>query len=315
MVDADSQHAQFLREALRGAPEHQVSAQVLWDWVEQALDAQRLFPNAETRPLRIPQLVVFTYLAAPRGASLATLAAAAEFLFVFFLLNDHWAESGAQLSGVRATKTPQVAYIEDWQARQRRDFGPRADRLLAAFAEYVEALRAEQRYRASPGHPTLAEYVDRRLGRYQWVGTAPYIELWELALGLELSEQQRAASEPFKRLSVELTYLANDLGSVARDGQQHNYVGLLQVSAAAASLEEAVELTGRLYCDKVAEFQGLARALPRSGSLGRYAAMSADIADGNLRATAALARQGSAGRYSPLLRARLNELPLIAPTP
>src|SRR5262249_33686068 len=150
-----------------------------------------------------------------------------------------------------------------------------------------------------PGHPTLAEYLDRKSGRYQWVATPPYIDLWEVSERIDVPDDRRALVEPLKILGVELTFLANDLGSIERDADRPNYVRYVAAESR-GSLAEAIERTSADYAQRVAEFVEIWRRLPEVGNegdaLGHYADMVAHVTDGNLEATQLLARGGQPGR-------------------
>ena len=173
-------------------------------------------------------------------------------------------------------------------------------------------MEALERYEAEAGHPTFEEYIDVQRGRYQWVATPPYIELWELALHLELTAAERAAADELKRLAVELTYLANDIGSLPRDPAAKNFVTLLASNRAELhDLNDALAATSQIYREKAESLVAERRRLTSETALGSYAELVCDIADGNLRATTLLARRGSEGRYSPAARDVLEALPLV----
>lgn len=290
---------------------HPMSPSALVRFVSEALDAHRIFPSGEHIAKRVPQICVFVAHCAPRVAPQRGLELAAEFLFAFFALNDHW-EQMRGLFDDDAPASPAVAFVRGWLDGLSRDFGPSSARFRAAFEVYLASLAQEKRYEAAPGHPTFDEYVDVQRGRYQWVATAPYIELWELALGVELSEAQRPAADELKRLAVELTYLANDIGSLARDPAAKNFVTLLaRKRAELRDLDEALAATSRIYGEKAEALVAGRLRVTSEASLGRYAELVCDIADGNLRATTLLARRGAEGRYAPAARDILRALPSV----
>lgn len=291
---------------------HAMSPGALVEFVRDALSKHRIFPSNETLAKRVPQISVFVAHCAPRAAPQRGLELAAEFLFAFFALNDDWEQMRALFEDGPA-RSPAVVFVRSWLAGLGRDFGDRAGRFLSAFELYLASLQQEKLYEAEPGHPTFDEYVDVRSGRFQWVATAPYIELWELALHLELSEPERAAADQIKALAVELTYLANDVGSLARDPAAKNFVTLLAAKHPEfRELDQALALTSRIYREKAEALVAARRRPSPESALGRYAALVCDITDGNLRATTLLARTGSEGRYSPAARESLASLPLVS---
>jgi len=300
-------------EALLPTPwRHELSADELVEFVADNLGRNRIFESDETRKKRVPQVVVFVAHCAPRSATALGLRLAAEFLFVFFALNDQWEATHAVVKPASdPSESAGVRWIRRWRKRLPEEHGARAQRFLDAFELYLESLQQEQRYEREPGHPTFEEYVDVERGRYQWVATAPYIELWELSLGLDL-DAWREQADPMKALAVELSYLANDIGSLGRDKPTKNYVRLLmEHDPSLATLESALESTSKIYADKARSLVDRRRAFPAESTLARYAELVCDIADGNLRATTLLARNSAEGRYSPLARECLSALPLV----
>ncbi len=308
------EHAALFDAAIPNPHRHELSAPELCDWVLTSLIELDVFPSSEVLQKRVPQVVVFAYQCAPRRASRAGLLAAVEFLFVFFLFNDDWAEASALHTAPASEAPAKVRYIRDWLARVEGDLGKRSGRFFQAFRAYYESLRIEAGYAARPGHPSFEEYVDRRSGRYQWVATAPYIELWEATEGLHLSSADRVTTDPLKELGVELTYLANDIGSVLRDSEHKNYVRFMQARESGSSIERAIELTEEVYRDKARAFAELAQRVELGSDCARYADLVASVTDGNLRATSLLSRAGSEGRYAPAVRASLESLPCLSLT-
>ncbi|HYQ14583.1 MAG TPA: hypothetical protein VEQ58_02460, partial [Polyangiaceae bacterium] len=127
-----------------------------------------------------------------------------------------------------------------------------------------------------------------------------------------LTAAERLLVEPLKQLGVELTYLANDIGSLGRDRLGKNFVTLSCVDPNdPAQLKTALDATLRLYADKVAAFRLLESQLPARAPLADYADLVAQISDGNLQATSLLSRQSTALRYAPWLRDALDSLPLL----
>jgi terpene synthase-like protein len=307
-------YRELFRQLESSDQQHELGVTELTEWMAAALSDAAIFPAAEVRQKRLAQLVVFTYLAAPKNAPAVGLRWAAEFLFVFFLFNDHWQTSGALLLATPpAASNPRLDFVRAWRNRVKSAFGAESKRFLDAFELYLQSLLVEQTYDRFPEQLTLARYIDQRTGRYQWVATSPYIDLWELTSALKLAETERSWCEPLKELAVELTYLANDVGSLGRDRGHKNYVLL---SSAAPDdptrLKESLDDALRLYADKVQSFRTFASQLPDREPLHAYATLVARIADGNLRATSLLASQGAAGRYSPWVRGALESLPLIS---
>lgn len=299
-------------EALLPKPwRHEPSPTELVIFVQESIAKHALFTSEETRAKRVPQISVFVAHCAPRRASREGLELAAEFLFAFFLLNDHWQAMQGLLAG-DANANSGTRFVRDWLQRVRASFGHRAERFTRAFDVYLRSLQHEQRY-ATGLAPSFEEYVDKDQGRYQWVATAPYIELWELALGIELTPSSRMLAEELKRLSVELTYIANDIGSLARDEARRNYVTLLAARDGLADLNDALRATVSVYERKATALAEQRAALASSdATLARYAQLTCNIADGNLRATTLLAHAGSSGRYSPQVRDCLAKLPLAS---
>lgn len=292
--------------------QHEMSSAALVEFVSHGLDQHGLFSSAERAAKRVPQISVFVAHCAPIAAPRRGLELAAEFLFAFFALNDGWDAMQALFDGARDA-SPGVAFVRAWLSRIRRDYGDRAQRFVAAFELYLASLVREKRYEAAPNHPTFEEYVDRQHGRYQWVATAPYLALWELALGLELTDAERPSANDLAALTVELTYLANDLGSLARDSSAKNFVTLLSArDALGPDISPAVEATCRIYAEKAARLVAARTSLDASSQLARYVELLCNVADGNLRATTLLGRTGAVGRYSPAARESLLRLPFVS---
>jgi hypothetical protein len=305
--------AASLRALLPEPWRHELSADELVEFIAEALAQNGIFESEETRLKRVPQIAVFVAHCAPRSASASGLRLAAEFLFAFFALNDHWESTRAVLRPASTVEGPGARWIRAWLERLAAAPGAHAQRFRAAFERYLQSLQQEHTYEGLPGHPTFDEYVDVARGRYQWVATAPYIELWELSLGLVLDGPARHRAEPLKALAVELTYLANDIGSLARDKAGKNYVTLLmQRDPSLTTLESAVEASARIYADKARSLINERLAIESGTELARYAEVVCDITDGNLRATTLLARASAEGRYSPLARECLSKLPLVS---
>jgi hypothetical protein len=299
-------------EALLPKPwRHELSPTELVVFVQESIAKHALFPSEETRAKRVSQIRVFVAHCAPRHAAREGVELAAEFLFAFFLLNDHWQAMQGLLAG-DANANAGTRFVRDWLQRVRDGFGHRSERFTRAFDMYLKSLQHEQRY-ATGLAPSFEEYVDKDQGRYQWVATAPYIELWELTLGIELSPSARVLAEELKQLSVELTYIANDIGSLARDEARKNYVTLLAKRDGLADLNDALRAAVSVYERKATALAQRRDALAKSdAALPRYAELTCNIADGNLRATTLLAYAGSSGRYSPQVRDCLAQLPLVS---
>lgn len=291
---------------------HEMSPAELVEFVERSLDAHGLFANAERAAKRVPQISVFVAHCAPVAAPRLGLELAAEFLFAFFALNDQWNEMQGLFEPAPSASSG-VTFVRSWLARIRSDYAAHAERFLAAFELYLASLAQEKRYEAEAKPPTLEEYVDRERGRYQWVATAPYLEVWELALGIEVAAVGRPAADELTTLAVELTYLANDIGSIGRDSSVKNYVTLLaSQDPTLTDVPRAIEATCRIYTEKAAHLVALRTSLPRGGALARHADLVCNVADGNLRATTLLGTAGAVGRYSPAARESLLGLPFVS---
>ncbi|MFZ5896669.1 MAG: terpene synthase family protein [Myxococcota bacterium] len=292
---------------------HAPSADALANWIARSLADNQIFDSQEARQKRVPQITVFVAHCAPVVAPPGTLELAAQFLFAFFLLNDHWESTRALIRGESAQASHGVAFVRDWLATLRQTYGARAQRFILGFERYLQSLEREKLYEANAGHPTFAEYVDREFGRYQWVATPPYIELWEMSLGIELGEPARRAADDMKALGVELTYIANDIGSLARDQAQKNFVTLLmQEEPLLTTLDAALARASAIYREKADRLRSARQAQSADTSLGRYAELVCNITDGNLRATTLLAHTGAAARYSPAARECLEGLPFTS---
>jgi len=308
------QHEALFATAIPDVHRHELSAPELAQLIADSLAEKVLFPREETIRKRVPQLVIFTYLCAPRVASRQGLVAAAEFLYIFFLFNDHWAATGAVFVE-ESTSMPvdhRVTFVREWLALVRRRFGPKADRFLSSFRLYHASLCVEATYADRPGHPTWDEYVDKRTGRYQWVATSPYIDLWELVEGIEVPDAEREATDQLKELGVELTYLANDIGSIQRDSNEKNYIRLLLAKMGSSlPIERGLEEALRIYREKARAFMLSSRDLQSRELLSSYADMVANVTDGNLLATTLLAESAPSGRYSPAVSGCLESLPRV----
>ena len=306
---AFDRHRELFSKALPTPWPHQGNAPEFAAWISEALETHALFPADEAQSKRLPQLMVFVSQCAPPGASTSGLRLACEFLFAFFLFNDDWAQHGANFydqAPARPLSTG-ARYVRAWLQAFCERFGARSARFVGAFQQYWQSLCFEQQLRERAQPPTLEEYVDRQRGRYQWVATAPYIELWEVTEGIRLEEHERAQADQLEALGVQLTYLANDIGSLHRDSPGLNYVTLrAQRELGPSALPELLEATRGDYDARVQAFLELAHGT--SGELKRYASLVSAIADGNLKATLLLARSGDAGRYAVEVRACLGNL-------
>ena len=114
-----------------------------------------------------------------------------------------------------------------------------------------------------------------------------------------------------KTLAVELSYIANDIGSLARDQARKNFVTLLAARHETSDMDESLRLSSGVYAEKAARLKQ-ARELATQVDLDGYAELVCNIADGNLRATTLLAHSGASGRYSPAVRDCLVSLPLVS---
>jgi hypothetical protein len=295
---AFEQHRELFAQALPAPWPHQGSAAELADWIVETIESNALFPAAEARCKRLPQLLIFVSRCAPPGASVDGLRLACGFLFAFFLFNDDFATHGAAFDESASTPASSgVLYVRNWRRAFAERFGGRSARFLSAFERYRRSLAHEQRLKERPHPPTFEEYVDRERGRYQWVATAPYIELWEVVQGIGLEERERAQADQLQVLGVELTYIANDVGSLRRDEPAMSYITLRAArDLGRVSLSARLEATRADYDARVQAFLDRAREL--RGELSRYASLVSAITDGNLEATLLLARAGDAGRYA-----------------
>jgi Terpene synthase family 2, C-terminal metal binding len=295
-------HRELFGTALPSPWPHEGSPEELARWISKELASHALFPPAEAESKRLPQLMIFVSHCAPPGASTDALRLACGFLIAFFLFNDDWRRHGA-----RFAEPEGAPYVKAWLARFEARFGARAARFLAAFEQYRQSLFVEQRLRERPERPTLEAYMSREHGRYQWVATAPYIELWEVATELGLREAERASAERLQALGVELTYIANDIGSLRRDHRSPNFVTLLtERYPGLFTLPELLEAARTEYTARARAFDALREGA--TGELARYASLVAAVTDGNLRATLLLARSGDAGRYASETRECLESL-------
>ena len=305
------QHEPLFRAALGDLNRHALSAPSLAQHLSNALAETALFPREKAARKHVPQITLFAYLCAPRVGSARGLITATEFLSIVFLFNDYWPETGKfMLDGQGSENSDhRLKFVRSWLEKIERDYGDRAGRFLEAFRRWHRSLGVEQALLAQPGHPTLEEYVDKDCGRYQWVATPTYMDLWELVEGIEVPEEKRGETEPLKELAVELSYLSNDIGSIDQDGERKNYVRLMALeSGKPGDLEAAIEETARVYREKAAEFMTKARDLENGSVCKAYAELVAQIANGNVRVTAFLAEHASFGRYAPTVRAALDRL-------
>jgi terpene synthase-like protein len=298
-------HRELFARALPTPWLHQEPAPQLAAWISETLAASSLFPAEEAQRKRLPQLMIFVSHCAPPGASSEGLRLACEFLFAFFLFNDDWSAHGAGFFDRAPTPSlsPGALYVRGWLRAFEARFGARSARFIAAFEQYWQSLCFEQTLKARAEPPTFDEYVDRQRGRYQWVATAPYIELWEVAQGIALDEHERPRADALKELGVELSYLANDIGSLRRDQGCGNYVKL---RSASTDLSEQLRQTSADYDARVQRYLELASGA--QGELLRYVSLVSAITDGNLKATTLLALSGDAGRYAPEARDCLQRL-------
>lgn len=287
--------------------QHEVSALQLAGEISKQLSDYGLFSDEDPMATRVPQITLFTYFCAPKGASEEGLLAAAEFLYVFFLLNDRWDTASAQRQ-----------FVAQWSeqiAERYRDRDP--TRFLASFRAYQDALVRERQWGTDAFPATLANYSNRKDGRYQWVATDPYTELWELTMGLDLPDACRSWSDPLKHAAVEMTYIANDIGSLARDPPTKNYVGLRMTRG--DGLVGALDAAAAEYEHRKALFEQAWRvANTRSPDGNRYVSLLADLTNGNLGATIELTRSPAAVRYDPghdKARQALTKLPMVPREP
>jgi len=311
--EAFEQHRELFARALPTPWTHQEAAPRLAAWISETLAASSLFPAPEAQRKRLPQLMIFVSHCAPSGASSEGLRLACEFLFAFFLFNDDWSTHGAGFFDETPSSPSHGAlHVTRWLRAFEARFGARSARFLAAFEQYWRSLGFEQALKARPEPPTFEEYVDRGRGRYQWVATAPYIELWEVAEGIALDAHERPQADALKELAVELTYIANDIGSLRRDHVSSNYVTLrAERDGGSSDRSEQLEQVRVDYDARVQRYQELASGT--RGELSRYASLVSAIADGNLKATTLLALSGEAGRYAPDARGCLQRLRMLGP--
>jgi len=305
------QHEPLFRAALGDLNRHALSAPALAQHLSDALAEAALFPPEKAARKHVPQITLFAYLCAPGAGSARGLITATEFLSIVFLFNDYWPETGKFMLEGKASESDdhRLEFVRSWLKKIERDYGARSGRFLEAFRRWHRSLGVEQALLAQPGHPTLEEYVDKLCGRYQWVATPTYMDLWELVEGIAVPEEKREVTEPLKELAVELSYLANDIGSIDQDGERKNYVRLMALqSGRVTDLDAAIEATARVYREKAAEFVTKARDLENGSPCKAYADLVAQIANGNVRVTAFLAEHASFGRYAPTVRSALDGL-------
>lgn len=300
-------HSQLYQRSIPDPRQHELSAPELAQFVSVSLEKHALFSSELAREKHVPQLTVFTYTCAPRRASAEGLRAAAEFLFVFFLLNDYWVElTKHEPHSTEAPPDPRLSFISTWLDSLSKRFERSPARFLSGFETYRQSLFHEQELLERAVRPSRAEYTNKQNGRYQWVATPPYIDLWELTEGILLPEELRPPCERIKEISVELTYLANDMGSIARDRRGMNFVSILAAERE-LSLEEALRETAELYLDQVQLFSRLSEEL-HDEEAQKYVDLLAHVTDGNLRSTLYLASSSASGRYAPEARALLDQL-------
>lgn len=292
-------HENLYRAALPNLERHALSVPRLCSWIDARLAELQLFPAALAEEKYVPQITVFTSLCAPRVASARGLQHAAEFLFAFFVLND--AAHGEEAPDVTSRRD----FIERWLGELELEYGARATRFKDAFALYRASLVHERLLDERKTPITWSKYTDRNEGRHQWVATAPYLELWELCEGVVVPDEERAACDELKATAVDLTYVANDLGSFGRDGASKNFVSLI-ADQAGCQRDEALRATVEFYVAQAQSFAEQAAAL--SPATRSYVDLLAWVTDGNLRATSFLATGDREGRYAPEVRELLEEL-------
>ncbi|MGP3690307.1 terpene synthase family protein [Streptomyces sp. IBSNAI002] len=158
----------------------------------------------------------FDFHCAPRDAALQQNLIASRYLVLFLAVDDSTAEEKAVLAGqLTAGRAPTpggcgTALLPLLGAL--REQGLATERLLAEITGLATAMARE-------AHVTPAsETLDQLLAlRHTTIGTLPYITLWRTLLGLAVPAPG-APVEPVVDDAIEATYLANDLASLARDG-------------------------------------------------------------------------------------------------
>lgn len=290
-------HLPFYSQTIFNPTAHAWPAPEFALWITEDLEREQLFPADRAQRSHVPQLTVFTYFCAPRNPSREGLQAAVRFLYIFFLFNDYWEQVSQDLEPSYAR---QRDFIAHWPQEIREQWGQSSAFLLESFEKYRQALYHEQELEKRPEPISLQEYQDRERGRFQWVGTPPYIDLWEVTEGLVLTEEQRALTAPLRAWGIELTYIANDLGSMRRDPKEKNFISLLSKEEG-LSIPEAIRAASQIYQQKAQEFLLLAHKLwndTQEPKLRAYLDMVAHVTDGNLLATTMLASVGGSGRYA-----------------
>ena len=238
------------------------------------------------------QHTVSTYLeyCSPRNASAAGLEANAAYLAWFFAVND----------------TPASANKLAVQGRVRGVLRGSAagddplERSTEAFVEIVRGLgielpgstlmrRLELMFHAFDWEvrvqgtlPPVAEYVEHRR---HFVAVYPYLELWRVAEGADVPPALSGPLQRLEDLSVDLTYLVNDILSTTRDTKWKKLNLVFCVAnERGCSTPEALDVARSLLDDRVKDYRRAVDEVRRSAqmhtALATYVEFLGSIAEG-----------------------------------
>jgi hypothetical protein len=240
-------------------------------------------------------LVASTYATycAPSAAPQRAFDLAARFILLFLLVDDAEkadAEGLVAPSGERWAIGRFTPALSSWLADCQEHFEccepALAGTFEQSFHDYLVAradeLRATTRPRTVEAHLAF---------RRRTIFLEPYIDLWMILLGIAPSEV--AALDATRSAVIDVVLLANDLGSVARDGaggEAPDDLNLVTTVAAErlCSTEQAVDHLVEQHNVLVARLRDELGASDTGEHTAPYADVLAGMADGNLDALLAL---------------------------
>ncbi len=203
------------------------------------------------------------YCSSPAGAARRNLDLAAKFLTMFFLVDDSETtdilEYGRSVEAIAAA--PQLRTPETYLDRLFHDvirllnqMGPSTKPFVDSWLRTCTAIEQERQRQHEIS--TVEELFKIRQDS---VAVHPYLYLWYIASGLELTSAEFAATWRLRYLAAEQIILFNDMASLDKDlkegATEPNFAIVVQFERKLPSIENAVDILVERYNVQITELE------------------------------------------------------------
>ncbi len=205
----------------------------------------------------------------PAGAARRKLDVAAKFLAMFFLVDDsetaellEYGQSIKAMVTLPQSRSPET-YLERLFAdviRLLDESGPSTKPFVDSWLHTCAAIEQERQRK----HDISTVEVLFKI-RQDSVAAHPYLYLWYIVSGLDLTSAELAATRRLRYLSVEQIILVNDLASLDKDlkegATEPNFAIVVRLERNLPSIESAVDILVERYNVQIAELESERRTL------------------------------------------------------